>query len=116
VPKIPKAYSRARKKLRESATPLYRFIVGKLHGLGMGPLGTFHGALTEDWVKAIQRPGRRGHVDVTYYEPPGGATRQNKYLNIGAQPFDGAYPRDMLDEEGLEILYDEKKGKGRRRK
>jgi len=95
--KIPKAYKRAQKRVREGATPLYKYIMGKLHGLGMGPMGVGPGALTMDFVKAVQGPGRRGHVDVTFYEPPGAAPRANKFLEFGAQKFDGKYPVELAD-------------------
>jgi len=61
----------------------------------MRPLGTWVGALTEDFVRKIQKlPGRHGHVDVTYFEPP--RPVRDKFSKLAALRFKGEYPDELV--------------------
>lgn len=102
---VPGALFRAERKLKEGATPLYNYIMDKLGGHAVRPLGAGVGALTHSFVKEIQGPGRRGFLDVTLYEPPGQSNRLNKFTAGGAENFTGAYPRHLLTPKGLAVFY-----------
>ncbi|MBN2358876.1 MAG: hypothetical protein JXR83_05440 [Deltaproteobacteria bacterium] len=89
------ALERAMRKLRESQTPLSRFIDEKFGGIGLRPLGSGPGALTEDFVRAIQKtPGRHGFIDVTLFEPPRPA--RDKFSKMASLKFKGSYPEELM--------------------
>src|SRR5512137_2622834 len=89
------AIERAMNRLRASQTPLSRFIDEKLGGLGMRPLGSWVGALTEDFVRVVQKvPGRHGHMDVTFFEPPRGV--RDKFSKTASLKFKGEYPDELV--------------------
>lgn len=92
------ALERAMKRLRDSQTPLSELIDQKYGGIGMRPLGTWVGALTEDFVHKIQKlPGRHGHVDVTFFEPP--RPVRDKFSKVAALRFKGDYPEELVTGE-----------------
>lgn len=101
---IPGAQQRAVQRLRESATPLYHYLVER-GGNAIKPLGDGLSVLTKALVHAMQGVGRHGYLDVTVYEPPQNRADRNKFTEDGALNFTGAYPRHMLTAEGIRHFY-----------
>lgn len=108
--KIPGAADRAARRMRETATPLYKYITDKLGGETRTWLGAGAGALTKEKAKAIQRSGFRGFLDLFIFEKPKAEGRKNKFTKLGAMNFTGLYPKHLLNAKGLEFFYDEKPG------
>lgn len=103
--KIPGAAERAAARMRESATPLYKYITENLGGLTRPGLESGPGALTSEKAKAIQRTGFRGFLDLFIFEKATKSLKNNKFSKLGALNFTGAYPKELCNAEGREVFY-----------
>lgn len=109
--KIPAAAQRAAQRMRENATPLYDYIMDKMGGNALNPLGAALGSLTPDVIRLLQKPGIRGYLGITFYEPPQPDAQKNKFTLAAALNYTGTYPRHLLNAKGLEVFYNEKSSK-----
>ncbi len=97
--------------MRESSTPLSDYISKTLGGQSLPPLGAGPGALTSAVVKAIQKPGFRGFLDLFVFEKPSHTERKNKFTKLGSMNFQGIYPRELCNKKGLEVFYSDEASK-----